>query len=214
MTGWRYSLCLITERLLLPTIVSFFFLAHIIINNNKSIHDNYKLCASFQIHRWIQTGDTVQKRSPGWKVPIFLSPWSWKLMDDLEKQEDNPSTLHQALCIISNPSVKSNLSYSPESLNSGQNWRFFLSCVTLKIDGWPWKTIYGLSYAASSFVHHFMAIGEFKLELQSGNAQFGSTSKKKIAVWSWNLTDDLEQQKGTFSKHHQALCIISSPYVI
>ena len=26
----------------------------------------------------------------------------------------------------------------------------------------------------SSFVHHFKAIGEFKLELQSGNAQFGS----------------------------------------
>ena len=28
--------------------------------------------------------------------------------------------LHQALCIISNPSVESNLSYSPETLNSGQ----------------------------------------------------------------------------------------------
>ena len=28
----------------------------------------------------------------------------------------------------------------------------------------------------SSFVHHFVAIGDFKLELQSGNAQFGSNS--------------------------------------
>ena len=33
-----------------------------------------------------------------------------------------------------------------------------------------------LSYAASSFVHHFIAIGEFKLELQSVNAQLGSKS--------------------------------------
>ena len=50
----------------------------------------------------------------------------------------------------------------------------FLSHVTLKFDGWPWKTIGHLFYYASSFVHHFTAISEFKLELQSGNAQFGS----------------------------------------
>ena len=42
--------------------------------------------------------------------------------------------------------------------------------VTLKFDGWPWKTIGHLSFAVSSFVQHFMFIGEFKLELQSGNA--------------------------------------------
>ena len=49
----------------------------------------------------------------------------------------------------------------------------FLSRVTFKIKGWPWKTIGHLSYAASSFVHHFIAIGEFKLKFKSGNAQFG-----------------------------------------
>ena len=47
-----------------------------------------------------------------------------------------------------------------------------LSRVTLKFDGWPWKTIGHLFFAVSSFVQHFIAIGEFKLELQSGNAQF------------------------------------------
>ena len=50
------------------------------------------------------------------------------------------------------------------------------SRVTFKLDGWPWKTIVHLFYATSSFVHHFVPIGEFKLELQSGNAQFGSKS--------------------------------------
>ena len=67
--------------------------------------------------------------------------------------------------------------------------------VTLKFDGWPWKTIGHLSLAVSSFVQHFIAIGEFKLELQSGNAQFGSNSMIFRAVWPWNLTDDLKQGK-------------------
>ena len=55
-------------------------------------------------------------------------------------------------------------------LNSGQNLHF-LSCVTLKFDWWPWKTIGHLFYTTLSFVHHFKAIGEFKFELQSGNFQ-------------------------------------------
>ena len=69
-----------------------------------------------------------------------------------------------------------------------------LSRVTLKFDGWPWKTIGHLSFAVSSSMHHFVAIGEFKLELQSGNAHFGSKSMIFWAVWPWNLTDDLEKQ--------------------
>ena len=66
--------------------------------------------------------------------------------------------------------------------------------VTLKFDGWPWKTIGHLSFAVSSFVQHFIAFGEFKVELQSGNAHFGSNSTIFRAVWPWNLTDDLEKQ--------------------
>ena len=50
----------------------------------------------------------------------------------------------------------------------------FLSSVTMKFDGWPWKTIGQLFYTTSSFVHHFIPIGDFKFQLQSGNAQFGS----------------------------------------
>ena len=53
---------------------------------------------------------------------------------------------------------------------------FFLSRVTFKFDGWPWKTIGYLLYTTLSFVHHFKAMSEFKLELQSGNAKFRSKS--------------------------------------
>ena len=81
--------------------------------------------------------------------------------------------------------------------------------VTLKFDGWPWKTIGHLSFAVSSFVQHFIAIGEFQLELQSGNAQFGSNSTIFRAVWPCNLTYDLEKQQGASTMLLQALCIIS-----
>ena len=53
----------------------------------------------------------------------------------------------------------------------------FWSRMTLKSDRWPWKTKGHIFNATSSILHHFVAIGEFKLELQSGDAQFG-----------WNLT--------------------------
>ena len=90
----------------------------------------------------------------------------------------------------------------------------FQSRTTLKFDGWPCKTIGHLFYATSSIVHHVVAIGEFKLQLQSGNAQSGSNSTIFRAVWPWNLTDDLAKRKGISSMLLQALCIISYPLVI
>ena len=70
----------------------------------------------------------------------------------------------------------------------------FFSRVTFKLNKWYWKTIGHLFNAISSFVHHFVPIGEFKLESQSGNAQFGSNFTILRAVWPWNLTNDLEKQ--------------------
>ena len=109
-------------------------------NNRAFLLYYLKLCASFQIHWWIQTGFTVQKHSIGVEIGNMLSR------------------------------------------------------VTLKFDGWPWKTIGHLFYAISSFVHHFVPIGEFKLKLQSGNAQFGPKSIIFWAVWPRNFTDDPQKQ--------------------
>ena len=70
----------------------------------------------------------------------------------------------------------------------------FLSHVTLKFDGWPWKSIGHLSYAASSFVHHFKSISEVKLELQSRNAHFGSKSPFFVScdleIWRMTLKNN------------------------
>ena len=54
--------------------------------------------------------------------------WPWNLIDDREKLYGTSCSLHQALCIISNPSVNSNCSCCPETLNSGQNRRLFAPC--------------------------------------------------------------------------------------
>ena len=79
------------------------------------------------------------------------------------------------------------------SLKLDSNHRF-LAGVTLKFDGWPRKIIRHVFYTTWSFVYHFISISEFKLELQSGNAKFGSNSTIFRAVWPWNLKDDLEKQ--------------------
>ena len=70
---------------------------------------------------------------------------------------------------------------------SGSNWTIFFSCVTLQFDISSLKTKRHLFYATSSFVHHFVAVGEFILELQSGNAEFGSNTTIFRAVWPWNF---------------------------
>ena len=62
-------------------------------------------------------------------------------------------------------------------------------------------------------MYHFIIICEFKLELQSGNAQSGSNWTIFRAVWPWNLKDHLEKQKGTSSMLLQALCSILYPLV-
>ena len=119
--------------------------------------------------------------------------------------------LLQALCIISYPLVNSNWSYSPETPNLGQIRRFYRA-VTLKFDGWPSKTIGHLFYATSSFVHHFIAIGEFKLELQSGNAQSGSNSAIlapcDLEIWRMTLKNNRAPLLSNIK-----LYIISSSYV-
>ena len=94
----------------------------------------------------------------------------------------------------------------------------FLSCVTLKFDRWPWKTIGDLFFGASSLVHHFKAISEFKLELQSGNSNCGSSyhtdsmaefQKSFICVDKFEdygvtpLSDNIKHIKDCTAKHRE-----------
>ena len=86
-----------------------------------------------------------------------------------------------------------------------------LSRVTLKIDGWPWKITGHLFYTTLSFVQHFKAIGIFKLELQSGNTQFGSKLiflsqvTLKIDVWPWKTIGHLFYTTPSFVHHFKSI---------
>ena len=107
--------------------------------------------------------------------------WPWNLMDDLEQGKS------EGFESCDRPIVRKH----PIWVKIYD----VLYRVTSKFDGWPWKTIGQFSFAVSSFVQDFKAIGEFKLKLQSGNAHFGSYSTIFRAVWPWNLMYDLEQGK-------------------
>ena len=178
------------------------------------------------------------------KSAIFCPVWPSNLMDDLGKQQGTSSILHQALCSISKPCVNSNWSCSRKRSIRVKTSNC-LSRVTLKFDRWHWKTIGYLFYVATSFVHHLIAISEFKLKftpetpnlnqnwrhfepcdfeiwqmtlknnrapllcyfklcasfhshwrIQTGATvrKFRSKSTIFLAVWPWNLMDDLEKQ--------------------
>ena len=103
--------------------------------------------------------------------------------------------LHQAMCTIPNQWwIQTGVTVQKHPI-----WAKiddFFCRVTLQFDGWLWKIIGHLFYATSSFVHHFVAIVEFGLELQSGNMlcasfhyhmyiQTGVTVRKRL---SWVLT--------------------------
>ena len=151
-------------------------------NNRAPLLSNIKLYASFHHHMWIQTGVTVRKRL-SWvvtSVTLTFDLWPWPFA----------WTLRWSLVI------------TPENFKMIRWWEHSQKGVTDRqtentICRAAWsqlKTIGHLFYATSSFVHHFVLIGEFTLELQSGNAQSGSNSTIFRAVRPWNLTDDLEKQ--------------------
>ena len=147
---------------------------------------NIKLYVSFHHHMWIQTGVTVRKRL-SWvmtSVTLTLDLWPWPFAWT--------SLLSLVITSISWWYVGGNMVKkvwrTDRQTEGRKDWT---------IHGAAWsqlKTIGHLFYATSSFVHHFVAIGEFKLELQSGNDQFGSNSTIFWAVRPCNLTDVLEKQ--------------------
>ena len=86
-----------------------------------------------------------------------------------------------------------NWNYSPETPNFSQIRRFLEPCdleiwrMTFKNNRAPLQCYFKLCAS-------FGAIGEFKMELQSGNDQSGSNSTIFRALWPCNLTYDLEKQ--------------------
>ena len=150
----RLSVCLSVH----PSITPFSLCSHhhvimkfsgIITNGRGDVHANGQSQRSKIKVTEIKTQfNHFRNVTPGW-----IHIWLW---NDAQSIGEVPCCFSRSFCQISR-------SHGTE-------------IVTSKIDGGPWKTIGHLFYATSSFVHHFIVIGEFKQELQSGNGQFGSKS--------------------------------------
>ena len=182
-------------------------------NNRAPLLYYFKLCASFRSQWWIQTGVTVRKRLIWVKIDDFFSRvtlkfdvWPWKTMWHLFYATS--SFVHHF--VGSHWWIQSGVTVRKRPIWVKIN--DFFSRVTLQFDVWPWKTTGHLFCATSSFVHHFVAIGEFKLELQSGHAPFGSKSTTffsrvtlQFDAWPWKTIGHLFSATGSFVHHFVAI---------
>ena len=101
-------------------------------NNRAPLWCCSKLCVSFHSHQSIPIGVTVWKHPILVKICDFFVPCDRQIWWMTLKNKSTSSMLLQALCIILQPSVNSDWSYSLETPNSCQNRCFF--CPV-----WPWN---------------------------------------------------------------------------
>ena len=133
-------------------------------NNRAPLLCYFKLCAAFRSHWWIQTGVTVRKLLIWVKIDAFFQPWYLEIWWMTLKQNRAPLLCYFKLCaafrshwwIQTGVTVRKSLIWVKID--------DFFSRLTLIFAGWPSKTIGHLFNVTSSFVRHFVAIGEFKLE--------------------------------------------------
>ena len=161
-------------------------IGHLFYTASSTVHD-FQAIGEFKLE--LQSGMLNSGQSRRFSVPCDLEIW-WMTL----KNNRAPLQCHLKLCASFQRhrwiQTVATVQKRPVWV---KNQRFF-SRVTSKFDRWPCKTTVYLFLPTSSFVHHFVAICKFKLELQSGNAQYGSKSAIFCPVRPWNLTDVLEKQ--------------------
>ena len=159
-------------------------------NNRPPLLCYFKLCASFRSHWWNKTGVTVRKR-PIWdEIRRFLELCDLEIWGMTLKNNRAPLLCYLKLCASFGTHWRIQTGVTVRKRLIWVEFDDLQNRVTLKFDVWPRKTIGHLFYATSSSVHHFVAIGEFKLGLQSGNAQFGSNSwfSELCDLEIWHMT--------------------------
>ena len=162
-------------------------------NNRAPLQCYFKLCEAFRSHWWIQTGVSPETPNLG-EIRQFLKPCDLEIWQMTLQNNRAPPLCYFKLCASFHTHWWIKIWVTVRKRSIRVKIDEFFSRVTFKFYGWPSKTIGYLFYATSSFVYRFVLIGEFKLELQSGNTQSGSNSTIFSAVRPWNLMDDLAKQ--------------------
>ena len=173
-------------------------------NNRTPLLFYFKLCASFCSYQCFQTWVTVRKRPIWVKIdPCDLAIWRMTLTNNRA-----PFLCCLKLCSSSRNHWWIQTGVTVRKRPIWVKIIDFFSRVTLQFDVWPWNKIGHLFYATSSFVHHSVAIGDFKLEIQSRNAQFGSKSTiffshvtLQFDVWPWKTIGHLVYAASGFVHH-------------
>ena len=98
-----------------------------------------KLCASFQIHRWIQTGFIVPKRSIWVKICYFFIPCILEIWWMTLKNNRAPFLCYFKLWALFRSHRWIQIGVTVRRRTIWVKIDDFLCRVTLKFDGWPWK---------------------------------------------------------------------------
>ena len=164
-------------------------------NNRASLLCCFKLCATFHSHQLVNSNWSYSLETPNLgQIQQFLEPCDLEIWRMTLKNNRAPLLCYFKLyaSFRSHRWIQAGVTVLKRPI-----WvkiDNFLSCVFLKFDEWPWKTIGHLFNATSSIVHHFVANRDFKLELQSGNAQFVSNSTFlepcDLAIWRMTLKNN------------------------
>ena len=163
-------------------------------NNRAPLLGCIELCALFQSRQWIQTELQSGKAQFGSKLAIFfLSRVTLKFDAWPCKTKGHPFYGTSFVHHFSHRLIQTGVTIRIRPI-----WAWgevFLSLVTLKFDGSPWKTIRApLLYAMSNFVHHVHSHRLIRTGVKPGNAKFRCKSAIFCPMWPWNLTDDLRKQ--------------------
>ena len=115
-------------------------------NNRTSLLCYFKLCASFHSHLSILNRVTVRKRPNLGQNQQFFVPCDLEIWRMTLKNNRSPLLCYFKLCA----SFHSHLwIQNGVTVRKCPNWvkidDFFLSCVTLKFDRWPWKMIWQMT---------------------------------------------------------------------
>ena len=131
----------------------------------------------------------------GFKSSINQATWLLKFDEWPKTNNKAPLRWHQALCIISNPSVNWKWSHSPETLNSGKNWRFFFVPRDLEIGRMTLKNnraplLYYIFKLCAAFQSYWYIQTGVTVRKRWIRAKIGDF----LPALPWKLTNDIEKQ--------------------
>ena len=141
-------------------------------NNRAPLLCYFKLFASFRSHWWIQAGVTVWKRLIWVKIDDFFQPCDLAIWRMTLKNNRTPVLCYFKLCALFRSHWWIQTGVTVRKRLIWVKIDDFYSRVTLKFDGWPWKTTGHLIKLYASF-HHRLWI------------QTGITVRKRL---SWVVT--------------------------